>query len=328
MLESFLKFLSGNQSERSGGSAYHPAPLSEPSNPYIPSYTHAKQLYPLIEIQKLRGRLEALESSQPMQVFDDGQGSDLQISVTERLLLPLLAAERSFPPQNAWFNDEIINQVFSSLEKNSDGKIAALSSLYCGSQGLFDQLMDRNQLKSLRARLAVANIIFWPVIEQNHWHLVIIDKSNVPVSVYALDGFNKQNKDIVRKYGFKLVEAMMPEMVCQEGLVMMGSQITVPEQTDPFNCGPVICHWAKRIAEHYLENHQIPDGSKFVDQKLNYTASRKWIAEVYADSLEEERRQAPEIRTTSPETEYSDYCEIVSEVHVTTRRRSSSSRKM
>ncbi|MCS5707743.1 hypothetical protein CC99x_002365 [Candidatus Berkiella cookevillensis] len=190
--------------------------------------------------------------------------SQPQVPYSHRLLLPLLT--REFTIERAWFNEEIVNDFFKTLIKFSP-KIAVISS---------------QTTRRVNFDLAKTQLIFWPLLVNSHWHLIIIDQSYAAkqdISIYMLDSYNLfQNDDsfdIYRQYAYPLVKQLLPGVLDEQ---LIAEHIQIPSQLNDYDCGPAICYWAKIFAQHYCSHGQTPTTEELKHYMMDYTKFRKEIA--------------------------------------------------
>lgn len=184
---------------------------------------------------------------------------------SHRLLLPLLKSE--FSVERAWFNEQIVNDFFKTLIKYSPNRIGVISSQNPGCIN-FD--------------IMKAQLIFSPILVNNHWHLIIIDKNPDPkasVSIYMLDSYNLfQNNDspaIFQQYAYPLVKRLMPDVIDEQ---LIAEHLQIPSQLNDYDCGPAICYWARVFAQHYYSHGQTPTHHELEHYMMDYTKFRKEVA--------------------------------------------------
>lgn len=183
---------------------------------------------------------------------------------SHRLLLPLL--KREFTIERAWFNEEIVNDFFKTLVQYSP-KIAVISS---------------QTIRRINFDLTKTQLIFWPLLVNSHWHLIIIDRGQTAkkaISIFMLDSYNlfqsSDSPDIYRQYACPLVNELLPGVLDEQ---LMAEHIQIPSQLNDYDCGPAICYWAKIFAQHYCSHGQTPTTEELKHYMMDYTKFRKEIA--------------------------------------------------
>lgn len=190
----------------------------------------------------------------------------------DRLLVPLEKPSR-FTPRQAWFNDNLVNDYFELLAKQYP-VLEVISSLATQYEiSLPDRLSTWQKYSEWKSKLSQSPLIFWPIHQADHWHLIIIENRSREANVYMLDGFNKENGTLLKKYGLDLVCSIRSELQYTRGEFM-----SVAQQKNTYDCGSVICFYAKLIAEFYHQNQQVPELTILNTSDVNYTSFRKEIA--------------------------------------------------
>ncbi len=197
----------------------------------------------------------------------------------KRLLLPL-EQPHSFTATEAWFNDSLVNDYFQQLATQYPN-LEVISSLMTQCEtSLPDRLRTWSKYREWKMRLSQSSLVFWPIHQADHWHLIVIDNRSREANVYLLDGFNTKNKDILTGYGFELASVIRSELPTEH---MSGEFISVAAQKNIYDCGSVICFYAKLIAEFYSKHRQLPELSVLNTSNVDYTDFRKNIAETLRD---------------------------------------------
>ncbi|MCS5709677.1 hypothetical protein CC99x_012295 [Candidatus Berkiella cookevillensis] len=192
----------------------------------------------------------------------------------KRLLVPLEQPD-SFTATEAWFNDILVNDYFQQLAAQYSGVEVISSLMNQCIPPLPDRFRNEQKYDVWKKKLSESPLVFWPMHQNNHWHLIIIDNTSDP-SVYILDGFNSRDEGLLTGSGFELASAIRP---LQRGRAehISGEFISVAKQENAYDCGPVICFYAKVIAAYYVRHQQLPNLSEL--EKVDYTGFRKNIAE-------------------------------------------------
>lgn len=169
--------------------------------------------------------------------------------VANLLLLPLLG--KPFSICDAWLNDIVIDNYFNWLASYySTHKIETISSLELSTDfSHFRTKLERKQRLAEKRRLQEAEIILCPIAAAKHWYLLIIEKGQDGIFfVTTLDGFNqKQNHRVLWQKAESLIDFLHPE-TRHEGIIAKSSHIINPQQ-NVYDCGAVICYFAKIFCE-------------------------------------------------------------------------------
>lgn len=175
-----------------------------------------------------------------------------------------------------WLNDEPVNVFMKSLASTSHGKVELMDSQLAKS---VKNLQDPNQWKGLKNRLAQADLILWPICESNHWYLILLEKTHQKAKVYMLDGLNdKSHKTIKQTYAMPLVKQQCPTL---RGRQIQYSSLKVPHQSNSYDCGAVICYWAKQFLEEIIKNKKLPEINQ--NKQIDYNAFREEMARSLID---------------------------------------------
>lgn len=207
------------------------------------------------------------------------------VPVAERLLLPL--QQKEFSATRAWFTSGMVDDFLSNLERQYAKNVMVIASCHGkkrkdGSLALFERLSDPGQYQKMKDAFHRADLVFWPIVIDAHWHLIIVEKSETPIEVYMLDGFNTDvdSSGIWKDYAHRLVKSFMPELQDEE---IIGEKIIIPSQSNAYDCGPAVCMAAKTIAKYYKENGQIPSDDEIEERTSDYTNGRLSIAKDLVD---------------------------------------------
>lgn len=194
----------------------------------------------------------------------------------KRLLAPL-ENPGAFLTSEAWFNDELVNNYFQQLAKQHP-HVSVISSLMGGcTPPLPERLRSSSRYSEFKGQLSESPLVFWPIHQDSHWYLVVIDNASTDKSnVYMLDGFNSKDINLWNKYGFELATAIRPKLSSEQ---IIGEFINVAKQQNYYDCGPLICFYAKLIAEFYARHKELPEISVLNTSEVDYTSFRKNIGD-------------------------------------------------
>lgn len=194
--------------------------------------------------------------------------------------------------QSAWFDDSLIFNYFCEITKDNP-KIYTLDSMFTSFKNpdFFERLRTRPSFRNkIKNKFIDADLIFWPMSINNHWILLILDKSHQSnISWYWLDGMNAKKQPALSTYVLNLLEILQPERLqaAEEGDILALSQaINISRQNNAYDCGPAVCQAGHYILEHFMTHGTIPHD--LTNQMTDYTTYRLHIAKTLIVSKERE----------------------------------------
>lgn len=179
--------------------------------------------------------------------------------------------------EQAWINSDLIGYFFSFLAHQYK-KVSFLDPGYFNNKNFISQL-DKPYRANLKKKLKRANLLFWPVEEDNHWRLLIIQRTlgaHQPCfSFKRLDGFNQVQGYHSDK---EKVNQLLSALYGQQGFswAMNEEKIyKIPTQNDGENCATAMLYFAEKLC-------QSVDLKKYKKLKglCDYSPYRLYIAQV------------------------------------------------
>lgn len=199
-----------------------------------------------------------------------------QICPKKRVLTPLVFD--SFEDPQAYLCEISVDTFFNQLEKANPNLIAHIPSNYEKSSlpCYFMRTFSIGYIKAIKHKLNSAKLLFWPILHNEHWYLIIMNFNGSQITAYVIDSQNKyyndKNKvDIWKSHGLPLLLELFPSIQSEYIHV---EYIRIPFQNNLYDCGPAICYWGEFIANHFFQNGYLPDLSGAQFQKVDYTKFR------------------------------------------------------
>ena len=189
---------------------------------------------------------------------------------------------------NDWLGSSEVNRYFDLLAK-------AHADVYHIDSGMN---MDINKFRkslekpgSKRAdQMRAANRIFWPICQESHWHLIIMEKNkDQSYNVSCLDSLGWSDEQITRKANLVL-QALYPNNDIVH-LVKKKTLVAVPKQNNFNDCGVSICYWGAQVIKNpnsdiqELVREKIPGDKSSIKKayrECDYSQYRFDIAEMFA----------------------------------------------
>lgn len=180
-----------------------------------------------------------------------------------------------------WLGSREVNYYFSILAKTYPHVYHIDSGENTGIDQFLDKLKKPNAKRSMEMR--AANRIFWPICQDSHWYLIIMDKKkDQSYDVSCLDTLGWSTKEITDK-ATAVLKALYPK-VKEKKLVNSATRIEVPKQHNFDDCGVGACYWGSTL----IKGEPLP---KNTSGKCDYSQYRFDIAEVFAKIVAKEKEQ-------------------------------------
>ncbi len=281
----------------------HTSPLGSPVlHQYSSSHSNLNDLQLRAQAYQLAEEFKRLASTSPL------MDKELINEAGARILVPYLPTLRG----SSWFSDIIVSRWFDYLSDRHANTTNIHSTELPNTY--LQEISEEGGKQEDRSRLQQADTIFWPLVDNNHWYLLIIERRpNNYVAISCMDGFNTFEK---HNAIFQIADRLLKAIYSQtdyDSLVRSYDSLTIPRQTNGDDCGPAICYQALNICERKSRQQEMScsdyqQARLMIAQTLlqAYTTSHTFINGYFPHGRTDKKRRTQPNRTSQPVIEIDD----------------------
>jgi len=179
-----------------------------------------------------------------------------------------IAAKRLLS-NDEWLGSAEVNHYFA-LVTSKHPDVYHIDSGHNTDMSRFLERLKQTHSKQA-SKMRAANRIFWPICQDSHWYLIMMDKNkDHSYNVSCLDSLGWGDEEITNK-ACTVLQALYPD---NKKLIKASKCIQVPEQHNLSDCGVSACYWGNQI----INLQTLPkDGAG----KCDYSQYRFDIAETF-----------------------------------------------